>query len=114
MGNYDFPDHIKGDSFSGQRFTILVNGVPLNLTNATIKMDLRGQANLATYALRFMTSDNTIQIVDAANGVFEVRPRIIDIAPKTYFYDIEITLQDGTVKTYISGTWNIVQDITHG
>jgi hypothetical protein len=110
---YNFPDHVKGDTFNGITFTVTLNSIALPLTGATIKMQLR---KLITdpVALELSTINNKIQITNAPGGVFAIMPQIIDIATQNYIYDIEITLQDGTIKTYISGKWKIISDVTHG
>ena len=38
--------------------------------------------------------------------------QVVDILAMLYHYDIEITLSNGDVKTYIVGTWDIIQDVT--
>lgn len=115
MATLTLPDHIKGDTFPGQQFTVLVNEAPLPLAGAVITMDLRKdeRAN-SERVLRLSTTLGTISIINAAGGVFQINKQIIDIPAKQYNYDIEIVLANGDVKTYISGTWTILQDITHG
>ena len=109
---YNFPDHIKGDTMQAVNFTVTVNSSALDLTGATIKMDLRtSNGNLRK---RFSSvDDDGISITNAAGGVFSVLEQIIDVPAMTYNYDIEITLSDDTVNTYISGTWTILQDQTY-
>jgi hypothetical protein len=109
---YNFPDHIKGDTMQAVNFTVTVNASPLNLTGATIKMDLRtSNGNLRK---RFSSvDDDGISITNAAGGVFSVIEQIIDVPAMTYKYDIEITLADDSVRTYIAGTWTITQDQTY-
>ena len=40
-----------------------------------------------------------ITITDQTNGVFEIDETIIDLIPRLYVFDIQITLSDGTVIT---------------
>ena len=93
-------------------FTVTVNASPLDLTGATVKMDLRtSNGNLAK---RFTSAGTAgINITNAEGGVFSVIEQVIDIPPNVYNHDIEITLSDDTVHTYIQGTWTITQDQTH-
>jgi hypothetical protein len=110
---YNFPDHIKGDTYDGTQFTITVNSVALDLTGASIKMALKLEKDQATADLELTTTDGGITISNPpTSGIFSVAKQIIDVAVGKYFYDIQITLQDETVKTYISGRWKITQDIT--
>lgn len=114
MVSYNFPNHKKGDTFNGIQFTINVNGSPLNLTGASIAMDLRLTPTGASVE-RFSTAVGegiTISTPKTA-GIFTLDTQIIDIAAGDYYYDIQITLANSTIKTYIGGRWIIEQDITY-
>lgn len=113
---YNLPDHIKGDTFVGTSFTVTVNTVALNLTNAVIKMQLKSNQNYLTSkaVLELSTVNGGLTTANAANGIFQINSQIIDIPAGIYYYDIEIKLSDNTIKTYIKGQWKILQDITNG
>lgn len=112
---YDFPNHIKGDTFNGLSFTVTVNTVALNLAGSSIKMELKLNKRPETaVAKTFSTTDNSILITEPSNGKFQIAKQVIDISANIYFYDLEITLQSGDIYTYISGKWQILQDITNG
>ena len=102
---YDFPDHEKGDTYEGSTFTVLVNGVALDLTDATISVKLWGGSD--TYTLT--TTDGELTITDAANGVFTVDEQVINFNARTYCHEFTFTLSTGAVKTYIKGTWKITR-----
>lgn len=105
--------HKKGDTFDEVPFELKVNTVAVNLTGAVIKMQLRKCDNLTTAALSLTSvSSAGITITDATHGKFKINSQIIDIDAYTYVYDIQITLSSGVVKTYVSGTFNIENDIT--
>lgn len=112
-GAYDFPDHIKGDTFDGVGFTITVNGVALNLTGVGIRMQLR-KGEKGSVVKEFTNAvGGGITVTNALAGKFEIDSQIIDISAATYNHDIQFTLLSGEVRTYIAGTWTIIQDITH-
>lgn len=109
----NFKDHVKGDTFKGRSFEVLYNTVPLDLTSASIEMELKKNNKPDTVAVKtFSTADNSILITDATAGKFQIVKQIVDIPAFTYVYDIQIILQNLEVYTYISGTWTILQDIT--
>jgi len=111
---YDFPETIKGDTFNGILFTILVNDVGLDLTDAEINMDLRLTPTGASVERFTSVGDVNITIsATPTDGKFTFNRQIIDVAANNYKYDIQITLADDTVKTYISGNWKIIQDVTY-
>ncbi len=107
METYNFTDHITGDTFDGVTFAINVNGSPLDLTGATITASFRRNF----YDTKTLTSPTNISITDPDGGEFVIDPLIIDWEPGTYSYDIQINLLSGAVKTYIKGTWNILEDV---
>jgi hypothetical protein len=105
MAIYNFKDHIKGDTWKNPpSFQIIKNGTPINLTGATIVFRLiDGSLTL--------TSTDGITITDPTLGKFAFNKRIINIPARVYFYDIQITLSNGDITTYLAGTWEIKQDI---
>ena len=109
---YNFPIYRKGDTFKGVSFTVTVNGVASDLTNATIKMMLKTSTNSSTPSVTLSTANGKIVITSAFEGKFKVIPHIVAISDGFYYYDIQITYQDGTVKTYIDGSWKVLPDIT--
>lgn len=114
---YKIPDHLKGDTFDGVVFTVSVNSTPLDLTGASLKMTLVKQApqkdiKVKTPVLTLTSPLGGLSLVNGPAGRFQIDKQIINVPPDVYAYDIQITLSDGTVKTYISGTWKILPDIT--
>lgn len=108
---YDFPDHVKGDTFEGVQFTITVNSSALNLTGATIRMQMRLNSNAPV--VKEFSVGNGLTLTTPASGIFTFNKQVISVPPGVYYYDIQITLSNGDIKTYITGTWTIIQDITH-
>lgn len=105
--------HIKGDTFDAVNFEIKKDGVAIDLTGATIKMQLRKNANDVSPALSLTSvSSAGITITSATLGQFSINQQIINIEVGNYQYDIQITLASGVVKTYIAGAFNITQEIT--
>lgn len=111
---YNFPDHIKGNTFKGIVFTIKVNGVVSDLTGCEIKMHIKTSIRDVSPVAEYSTTNLKIELTDPTNGKFAFKEQIIDVAAALYVYDIEITYPDDTVFTYIRGTWKINQNITHG
>lgn len=112
---FDFDDHKKGDTFDGASFQILEDGVAVDLTNAKITMDIRAKAKDAAYVLRLSTESAIpeIEISGVTPGAFSILAQVIDIDAANYVYDIEITFASGRKKTWISGKFPVIQDVTH-
>lgn len=98
--------HKRGDTFYQTPINIKVNNVDLDLTGATILMQLRKEAG-GVVALT-----PALSITDAVGGDFQIDEQIINIPACTYQYDIQITLSDDTVSTWISGLFIINDDIS--
>jgi hypothetical protein len=114
MYTYNFPDHYKGDTFEGKVFTLQVNDEPAPLEGASIKMDLRKNNKETTPLTLRLSTGNGITILNPASGIFSIDNQMIDIPAETYVFDIQITFSNQEVKTYVGGTWTILQDVTHG
>jgi hypothetical protein len=109
--SYNFT-HIKGDTFEAVNFALVKNSVVVNLTGATIRMQLRSECG-GLIALSLTSVANAgITITNAAGGLFRINQQIINIASGNYLYDLEILFADNTVKTWLSGEFLIECDIT--
>ena len=112
---YNFPDHRKGYTIEAITFTITVNAIALNLTGASAKMDVRDKEKHNKLKRYTTVASGGLTIVSpATDGKLRFDEKVVDIEAGTHDYDIEITLADSSVKTYILGTWKIIQDITYG
>jgi hypothetical protein len=58
------------------------------------------------------TTDGSIVITNAPGGVISIPAKKIEVPFAKYLYDLQVTYPTGVVKTYMSGTWEIVADIT--
>lgn len=100
---YNFT-HKQGDTFEAVNFAL--SGTPTLPQIATVKMQLRKECGgLVAYEMG-MTITNSV------TGLFRINQQIINISEYEYLYDLQITFIDGTVKTWLSGTFNINCDIT--
>ena len=109
---YNIPPHRRGDTWPGiNSITIVVNNNPLPLSGSVAKMEFREDID-APPVLTLSTLDNSI-VLSATPGVIVIPPKLINIPFGKYQYDLQVTFANGVVKTYMSGTWEIVPDITH-
>lgn len=107
--NYRMPDAISGDTFDGVRWTVLVNGSPLDLTSALITMNIKVHKKITVFSTAI---DNAkLQIVNPpTSGIFELPRQIITLSPGNYSYETIFYLSGGLVKTYLSGNWLITEN----
>lgn len=110
QGTYNFPDVVAGDTAEATDFVVTINGAPLNLTGATIKMDYATRNE--SPVKHFTTADGSILITNPTSGIFEIVKYTCNIDPGIYYYDLEITLPSGDKKTYIRGTIKVLSEIT--
>ena len=105
--------HTKGDTFNEVAFEVKKNGTAINLTGATIKMQLRKQYSDVSAILSLTSvSSAGIPITTATSGQFKINAQIIDIEVFNYVYDIQFTLSSGEVKTYVKGGFNVTPEVT--
>ena len=107
MANYTMPSVKVGETFEGVCFTMSRNNIPLDLTSASIVMNVSANG----INIEFSTINEKLRIMDAPNGVFEFRKQFIDFWSYGVFpYDITINFPNGDIKKYITGTWTILRD----
>ena len=102
---YHFPIHKSGDTFLGLKFTLKnASGNAISLIGVTIEL-VTSQP-----VIRSLTSlnDAGITITDAVNGEFEINEQIISWTSGIYDYEIIFTFDGGRKRTYIVGTWQII------
>ena len=111
---YDFTPHNAGDTFEGITITLsqTVSAVttPIDLTGATIKIVFKKQDQ--TTVISTLAIGSGITVDDAAGGVISIDPFTVFATPYTYEYDMEITFNSGTVKTYMKGFFKSICDIS--
>jgi hypothetical protein len=104
--------HKKGDTFEEVNFEYLLNSVALNLTGCTLRMQLRKEYGGIIYLSLTSVASAGITITSPTSGLFKINKQIININAFNYIYDIELTKADGTIKTYVEGTFLITNDVT--
>jgi hypothetical protein len=102
----------QGDTWDGRQFVISKNGEALNLTGATITMQVR--STRTTPSIVMFVTPTQITLDAPLLGTFTVQPTVIAAAAGVYQYDIQIVWLSGVVKTYIGGQFTIYEDVTHG
>ena len=113
MNIYTIPAHKRGDTWNGiNTISFSTSGVPLNFTNVEeIKIDFRQSIDTPA-VLTLSTKQNQIQIVNPSRGIIRVLPFVVEVPHGRYFYDIQVKYSNGVIKTYLTGSWDIVADIT--
>ena len=105
--------HVNGDTFDEVPIRIKIDGVNADLTDAIIRMQLRKKACDLKAVLSLTSVANAgLTIIDAINGLFKINEQVINVDVYNYVYDIEIEFADATVKTYIRGNFNILEEVT--
>lgn len=86
---------------------------PIDLTGADIRMHLR-ECPEDEPAYVASISNGGIIIVNATAGIFTVPRQVLNIPAATYNYQIEVTLSDSSVNTFVQGSWRVLEDFTYG
>ena len=111
---YKINDQYKGDTFSGVTFTLKEGAekTPIDLTGATILSQFRTK-KVTGEIQQTLSIGSGITVGDATGGVFSFDAFVLDWNTGTFFYDIQITFTDGSIRTYVKGTLNVIQDVTN-
>lgn len=112
---YNFDNQYKGDTLDATQFTLKdgSSGDPIDLTGATVRAQFRKPFR----GPLVKTIDNSgygtgITIPSPEDGVIIIDSFELTWEGGSYAYDIETTFPDGTIKTYVRGTMNVITDIT--
>jgi hypothetical protein len=103
----------RNATFNEVPFEILIDSVPLDLTGAVIRMQVKKDACSSAVLTLTSVGSAGITITDAVNGQFKINEQIIDIPTCNYEYDIKITLASGEVDYYVGGLFQVVKTITN-
>lgn len=87
--------------------TVLVKIQNISLAGATIVVSVYKKSEVI---FTFTTADGSVEIVDSAKGIFKFADTILDFWGEL-FYDIQVTLSSGIVKTYFKGSWTVMNDV---
>ena len=91
----------QGNTFYAVPIQILINGVPLDLTNATILIQLRKDAGTP------IIFEPTTTIINAVNADFKIDEQIFDIQACLYKFDIRIVTGSGQIHNWAAGFINV-------
>lgn len=104
---YDFEPHKRGDTVDPKTFDITINGSAPASPITEVKIELRKDCKVYK---RYSISGG--EIVLNSPGNFTISQHVLDLAEGHYNYDLEVTFQNGKIKTYLRGTWWIFEDVT--
>lgn len=105
--NFNLPDHRTGDTFRAIDVRISINNEPVDLTGATALVQVRTDPTAGAVA---MTLSTTIQ--NATQGLLRINEQDVTLASGLYYYELQITMPGGFRESYLTGTWQILQDVT--
>jgi hypothetical protein len=106
MTTYNFPTHVKGDTFKARQITL-----GFDITGAEIKMQFKLSGSIQP-SFEWSTVDNSFTVSNASTGVIVMTKKILDFNPASYVYDLQIEDSNGDVATHFKGSLTIEQDIT--
>ena len=90
--------YIQGTTYLGMTITMRVNGVPLDLTNATITATFENSSN----AKKVLTAGRGITDIDASNGSFKLLENtVVNWEKGTWVLTVTTLLNSGDTKKYI-------------
>jgi hypothetical protein len=92
-----------------QVFTLLADTTPINLSGATVYIQVRkGCGGVLALSL---TNSSGVTIGGVDNNQITVN-KLVDIAKGNYVWDMQVTFTTGVVKTYLEGDFIVYDDVT--
>lgn len=91
-------------------FELKVEDEPIDLSSATIRMQIRPDYGSNTLTLS-LTEGNGITVTGTSNNMVALN-KVITIASGEYVYDLEAAFANGDVKTYVKGEFIVSEDST--
>lgn len=92
-----------------QSFVLTASSTPINLTGATITIQIRKGCD-GVLALTASTGSG-VTISGAGNNQINVS-KLINIEKGKYQYDVNVAFSSGVIKTYLAGDFIVYEDVT--
>ena len=105
--NFNLPAHRTGDTLRAIDVRISINKAPVDLTGATALAQVRTEPTAGTVAMTLATS-----IHNPAQGLLKINEQAVTLASGLYYWELQITMPSGFRESYLTGTWQILQDVT--
>ena len=104
---------LRGDEWRGiaQIRPVTINGEPPAIAISSARVQFRRSAR-ASDAEHEINTTTGIQILDADAWILTIPRQSLPLESGIWFYDFETVNAAGRVKTYLSGTIEIKQDVT--
>jgi hypothetical protein len=101
----------KSNTWS-QIFLLTANTVPINLSTATVEIQIRKKLTSTNAELTLTEATGGGITVGGLNSNMITINKDIDLAAGTYVYDMAVEFSNTNIKTYIWGNFIVYQDIT--
>ena len=105
----DFKPKKKGDTWNGLKIEIEDNESYYDFTNSTARIHFRREQKNGSLTFSYSTEEGTLL---REGNTFFMTPRRLDYPAANYFFDLEVTFQDGYRKTFFENQIKIVQDVS--
>ena len=108
---FNFKAQYKGNTFNGTQltFTNQSDGTPLDLTGAILLMEIK--KSFSSLPTKTFTTTGGLTIISAVEGVVQIDKFLVTESPFKYLYDLQITFPNGDVNTYLTGTFEVKQNL---
>jgi len=102
----------RGATWNGLTIEFKIDDVAVDLTNASVYMQIKKEECDEIFVQEFSTVNGTINIDNPLTGHFSIEPTIFTIVPKVYYYDIRVEQANGRVDYIVGGTFTIISNVT--
>ncbi|QJE95971.1 hypothetical protein [Luteolibacter luteus] len=105
------PSIKTGATWQGRQHQAKLNGVPIDITGATILMQLRSSVTSGVTA-EWSTADGTIVPTVPGDGWFQILGRDVTWPAGSYVHDVLVVLASGRKIQFPTGEWTINPNVS--
>ncbi len=109
-------DNTLNDFYRGDTVPILIkikiNGVEEDITGSTLTITMKKKKSDADPGVLQKEAVILNQVTNTGEALFTLGPSDTDIDAREYYYDIQWENASSAIRTIISGTITVLQDIT--
>lgn len=105
----NFDEQVRGNSFDEVSVFIKENGIPVDLTNCKVKMQIKEDANSERF-LKSLSETSGIDILPG--GELKIKTFRIDMKKGKHVYDLVVQFPNNAVITYFAGQFPVLQNVS--
>lgn len=110
--NYNLQEAYRGDSYGPLTFRFKdESGNYIDFRGARVDLQVRNKRFKDVIVVSWSTADESMEVFNDAIILKQIPGENMKIPPGVYMYDLQVK-QNNVTKTYLKGTFTVLEDIT--